>query len=208
MFKNLDLTPLLDVILILLFVFMMQLSLREESTELENQKLKEENAKLKKSFNQVIEIMYENEANIKKLIAKTEYNKLENLEKELTESFNEETLFEDLIKYNAVIDNFIQFDLSLATENNIFSINDSQKLELNPESQEEIDTYSKQLQTKLADKLDLRRDDSEKYLLLLAIKDEYVSLNAYRIISRAVKELEEDFPENIFVFADYYIASK
>ncbi len=200
--SKLDLAPLLDVILILLFVFMMQLAIREDNLEVENQNLTAENQRLNEINEQIVEVIYKNETNIREKIDNLEAQSLEQLD--LEDDFKTESLVEEIIKYSAIIDNFVQIDLSLATVDNIFMVNQDQPLTLNPDSQDDFAALVANVSDNIRAEMDVGPEEDEKYLLLLAIKDDYVSLKAYRIIKTAIRQIEEQNPEASIIFADYY----
>lgn len=216
----LDIVPLLDVILILLFVMMLnvgqnmielednaanlesKLAVAEENIELIKEELVKSNNEL---FNERIKtdqliaalskLLEEDEEVVKELLSEMQLGNQAILEDKLSNIQDRENLFDELIKYTIISSQISFIDLSLNGENNRLYINDKET-SLFLLLEEVIDDTKKERKKKELNQLvyEAIENRNNGEILLITVKvDNEVDRIAYVLLQEVIDDIENEY---------------
>lgn len=216
----LDIVPLLDVILILLFVMMLnvgqnmielednaanlesKLAVAEENIELIEEELVKSNNEL---FNERIKtdqliaalskLLEEDEEVVKELLYEMQLGNQAILEDKLSNIQDRENLFDELIKYTIISSQISFIDLSLKGENNRLYINDKET-SLFLLLEEVIDDTKKERKKKELNQLvyEAIENRNNGEILLITVKvDNEVDRIAYVLLQEVIDDIENEY---------------
>lgn len=215
----LELTPLLDVILIILFAVIINVSQSNIASVKDKEILKEElmnevlkyeiekskNEKLNEALYQLLSKDKEKFDEIIKNIYESDSKVYDNTDKESTE-----ILIQEILKYSSLSKQISFIDIGLYGENNRIYLNNNKTNIYIP--YEEIETLDKKLVKKeeiknVIEEAIKKRRNGDILMISLSILDENVYKYAYDLVKETIDEAIEDYGEEKVLKGEFYLQS-